>query len=131
MLLPLAIAVFSAAIFVFFSQEFIRAIKKILAIKGANLIIPLALASWVIYSFDYWFLWLIIYYREVLRQLLALLMYAIPYQPVALILLLTLISIVPVFVLDWLSRKRTFKPYPYPYLTSTIIWITTSLLIVL
>ena len=131
MLLTLALVVFFAAIFVFFSQEFIRTFKKVLAIKGAMLLIPLAIASWLVYSFDYWALWAIYYYRELLKGVLTFLMRITPlYQissSVAIILLLTFISVVPVFLLDWIFRKRTYKSYPYPYLTSTLIWLISAL----
>ena len=133
MLLTLAAVVFFASIMVFFAQEFIRAFKKVFAIKGAKLIIPLALGSWIVYTYEYWLLWVINYYREFLKTSFGFLVHLIPFQrcasSVALILLLTSISIVPVFVLNWISLKRTFAAYQYSYLVSTLIWITTSVIL--
>lgn len=132
-LLSLAMVVFFASIMVFFSQEFIRTFKRIFAIKGAKTIIPLAIASWAIYTFDYWFLWVIYYCREFLQASLTLLTHIMPFQKeaesVALILLLMFVSVVPVYLLDWFLRFRTYKPYKYNYLTSTIILITSSILL--
>ncbi len=135
MLFTLAAVVFCAAIFVFFSQEFIRTFKKIFAIKGAFLILPLAAASFVIFNFNDWVYLVIYYYRDALRGILTFLTWIIPLGQVssyvAAILLLTFISIVPVYLLDWYFRRKTYKPYPYPYLTSTLIWLTSSLILIL
>lgn len=135
MLTTLALVVFAAAIVVFFSQEFIKFFKKIFAIKGANLILPLAIASWAVYYFDYWFLWTIYYYWECMNSLLSLLTYLMPFpqytSPIAMILLLTGVSVLPVLIWDWVTRKRSFKGYRYPYVTSTVIWVITSILLLL
>ena len=61
MLFTLAAVVFFAAIVTFFSQEFIGIFKKIFAIKGAKLILPLLLASWCIINFNYLVLWVVYY----------------------------------------------------------------------
>jgi len=61
MLFTLAAVVFFAAIVTFFSQEFIGIFKKIFAIKGAKLILPLLLASWCIINVNYLVLWVVYY----------------------------------------------------------------------
>lgn len=135
MLVTLAAVVFFASIFIFFSQEFIRGIKRIFEIKGAKTVIPLAIASWLIYTFDYWFLWLVIYYRTIVREVLLFLV-----KPFSLdswapaiftILVLTLIAVVPVWIIEFIYHKRTRHHYPYPNITSAIIWIVTAVIIVL
>ncbi|HAT1658016.1 TPA: hypothetical protein RG395_000730 [Legionella pneumophila] len=136
MLLTLALVILFATIMVFFSQEFIRAFKKIFAIRGAKLLIPLGLASWLIYNFDYLFIWAIYYIREVLHAVLSFLTRVMPFKQystaIALIILLTTVSVGPVLLLDLINRKRTYKGYAYPYLTSTLILIfcTVILLVV-
>ncbi|MCL5273041.1 MAG: hypothetical protein M1486_07070, partial [Gammaproteobacteria bacterium] len=47
-----------------------------------------------------------------------------------LIIILTLISVVPVVLLDMYLVKKTYKHYEYPYLTSTLIWIISALVFV-
>lgn len=135
MLTTLALIVLVAAITVFFSQELIKFLKKIFAIKGAQLFLPLAIASWAVYTFDYWFLWAIYYYRECLNTIQSYLVYLIPIpnysHTVALIILLTSASVIPVFVWDKATRKRSFKWYVYPYVASTILWIITSIVLLL
>lgn len=127
MLLTLAIVVFFASIFVFFSQEFIKTGKKIFSIKGAPLILPLAIASWLLYQFSSWILWGLYYYGEVLAKLRKMLIMVIPFQqlgyPLATIIVLTVISVLPVVLLDIYLKHKTYKGYKYPYTTSSIIWI--------
>ncbi|KTC89765.1 hypothetical protein OQJ18_07715 [Fluoribacter dumoffii] len=135
MLLTLALLVLLSSILVFFSEEFGKAIKKLFAIKGAKLIIPLFAASWLIYSYNFWVLWGIFYLREILHNVLNFLVQILPFQkgavPLVLIFMLTFISVVPVVILDMLSRRRNFKGYQYPYLTSGIIWILSVALLII
>ena len=135
MLFTLAAVVFCAAIFVFFSQEFIRTFKKIFAIKGAILILPLAAASWIIFNFDNWVFLGIYYCRDVLHAIVTFLTRIIPLGQassyVASILLLTVISVGPIFLLDWYFLKKTYKPYPHPYLTSTLIWLVSAFILIM
>ncbi|CAM2780841.1 Uncharacterised protein [Legionella steigerwaltii] len=135
MLLTLALLVLLGSILVFFSEEFSKAIKKLFAIKGAKLIIPLFAASWLIYTFDFWVLWAIFYLREILYDVLNFLVRIMPFQTgavqVVLVFMLTFLSVVPVLTLDFLSRRKTFKNYKHPYLTSGIIWILSVVLLII
>ena len=130
MLLTLALVIFAAAIMILFSQEFIRTFKKIFAIKGAKLLLPLFIGSWLVLNFDYLCLWGFYYYQEILNAIAVFFAGLIPIQsiarPLVLIIILTLISVVPVVLLDLYLVKKTFKHYEYPYLTSTLIWIITA-----
>ncbi|MBL7479462.1 hypothetical protein [Legionella bononiensis] len=132
MLLTLALVIFAAAIMILFAQEFIRTFKKIFAIKGAKLFLPLLLGSWLVLNFDYLCLWGFYYYQEILNAIVVFLAGLIPIQsiarPLVLIIVLTLISVVPVVLLDLYLVKKTYKHYEYPYLTSTLIWIITAVM---
>lgn len=135
MLLTLALVVFAGAIFIFFSQEFMRTLKKIFAIKGAKLLLPLAIASWLVFNFDFWFLWIIYYTREVLQALFSPINWFIPVHwgsaSLALVVFLTLIATVPIVIIDWIMRKRTYKTFPHPYFASTLIWLISSFLMII
>lgn len=135
MLVTLALVIFLAAITVFFSEEFIRAFKKLFAIKGTKLFLPLFAASWLIYTFDFWFLWTFFYVREILNGILAFLIDIMPFQQgkqsVALIILLTVLSVVPVIIIDVLNRRKSFKGFRYPYLTSTLVWIVSVIMLII
>jgi hypothetical protein len=130
MYLTLALVVFFAAILVLFSQEFIGIFKKIFAIKGAKLFLPLIIGSWLVIDFEDIFLWGIYYFRETLNAIVLFLSQIIPFQgaySIVLIIVLAIISVVPVFLLDMYLVKKTYKHYEYPYITSTLIWIITAL----
>lgn len=127
MLLTLALVILVGSIFVFFADEFKRTFKRLFAIKGAKLFLPLVAASWLIYTFDDWFLWAVYYYLEVLQNTQSFFKDMMPahagLESLVLILLLTVISVAPVVLMDVISRRKTYLAYRYPYITSGIIWI--------
>jgi hypothetical protein len=135
MLLTLTLVVFLATIATLFSQEFISLFKKIISIKGAELFLPLAAASWLIINFDFWFTWVLHYYRAFLNHLVKAVAWIMPSYPIfiyfSFIIVLTLISILPVLALDWIFRKKLFYPYPHPYLTSTLIWLISTITVII
>ena len=135
MLLTLALVILFGAILVFFSEEYGKTIKKLFAIKGAKLIIPLFVVSWLIFSFDFWVLWAILYLRDMLHAVLNFLVQIMPFQKWAVqvvqVFMLTFLSVVPVLILNFISQKKTFKSYKHPYLTSGIIWILSVVLIII
>ncbi|KTD03275.1 hypothetical protein OQJ19_02095 [Fluoribacter gormanii] len=135
MLLTLALVVLFSAITVFFSEEFIKAFKKLFAIKGAKLLIPMFVASWFIYTFNFWFLWGIFYAREILHDVLNFLVRIMPFEKgavsVVLVFMLTVLSVVPVLILDVLSRRKNFKGYQHPYVASGLIWILSVFLLII
>ncbi|AWN73783.1 hypothetical protein LEAN103870_08850 [Legionella anisa] len=135
MLLTLAMVVLLSSILVFFSEEFIKAFNKFFAIKGAKLLVPMFAASWLIYTFSFWCLWAIFYVREILVEVLNFLVRIMPFQngavSVVLIFMLTFLSVVPVLILDIFSRRKKFKGYQYPYVTSGVIWLISVFLLVI
>ncbi len=124
-----------SSILVFFSEEFIKAFNKFFAIKGAKLLVPMFAASWLIYTFSFWCLWAIFYVREILVEVLNFLVRIMPFQngavSVVLIFMLTFLSVVPVLILDIFSRRKKFKGYQYPYVTSGVIWLISVFLLVI
>ncbi|MGL5741121.1 MAG: hypothetical protein ACRCXC_00490 [Legionella sp.] len=135
MLLTLAMVVLFSSIVVFFSDDFIKLFKNLFAIKGVSLFLPLFVASWLIYSFYLWFLWAVFYLRDDLHEALTFLTGIMPFQrgaeSVALIVMLSVLSIVPVVILDIISRKKTYKGYRFPYTTSSIVLILCVFLLII
>lgn len=127
MLLTLSLVVLIASIITLFSQEFITIFKKIMAIKGAPIFLPLIVASGLVLIFDYWVLLAVYYYRAFLTLLINGLIWLMPFGNysyyIAAILVLTFISLVPVFLFNWYWTKKTYKPYPFASLTIAFIWI--------
>lgn len=134
MLYTLAGVIVFSAVLIFFSQELIGFIKKIMSIKGAKLVLPLFFISWVVYSFELWILWVLLGYQKYLNIICLFLEQINPYksvaQPVAVIVILTVISVLPVYILDKIVQKRVYHRYKYPYITSAIIWIITAILFI-
>ncbi|KTD74015.1 hypothetical protein [Legionella tucsonensis] len=135
MLLTLALVVLLSSIVVFFSDEFIKSFNKIFAIKGAKLFIPLFAASWLVYTYNFWVLWAIFYVRELLHIVQNFLVSIMPLQkgavPVVLVFMLTFLSVLPVLILDIFSRRKNFKGYQYPYVTSALIWLLSVFLLII
>lgn len=126
----MTLVILLGAIAVFFSQEFLGVIKKIFAIKGVKLFLPLLAASWFVFSFGDWGIWAITYYREILVAILSFIVSIIPFpqiaEYVALVIVLTLISVLPVYLIDLFMHKRSYKSYNYPYITSTFLFIVST-----
>ncbi|HHI9989665.1 TPA: hypothetical protein ACQDQH_002762 [Legionella pneumophila] len=130
-----ALVVLFGVVMVLFSEEFSKSLKKLWAIKGARLLLPLFAASWFIYTFDFLFVWVIFYLSKFLHEILAFLIRIMPFQQgaesIALVILLTFFSVVPVLIIDFFTRRKTYKSYPYPYITSTLIWILCIVLLII
>lgn len=133
MLLTLALVVIGASIAVFFSQEFMRTFKRIFALPGVKLFAPLIFASWLVYTFDHWVLWGVFYYRETLFACFHFFEDLLPIhawtQPILLVLFIWGVTILPVLALDYYCRRKSHHGYPYPVVTSVIIFIITSILL--
>lgn len=131
----LVLIVCIASIFCFFIQEFIGLFKRIFAIKGVKIILPLAFASWLVYLNIPFIVWHLYFIQDVLDSALLYLMYFIPLhagkESIALIILLTLLAVLPSVLLNLYSKKYHHKPYTYPYLLSTFIWVITVILLFL
>ncbi|WP_133135764.1 hypothetical protein [Legionella rowbothamii] len=130
MLFTLTMVILLGAITVFFSQEFLGVIKKIFAVKGVKLFLPLLVASWFVFSFSDWVILAITWYREILVKIFTVLVSIIPLPQIAehvtVVIVLTLVSVLPVFLIDLFMRKRSYKSYNYPYITSTLLFIVST-----
>ena len=135
MLYTLAALIVFSAIMVFFSQEFVSVFKRILEIKGAKLVLPIVLGSYLIFVFEEWVIYFLSHYRDFLQAVNDFLTRILPFDgyssQVSLVIIFSLISVIPVYLLDWYLVKRTFHKYKYPYITSSIIWITTVILLLM
>ncbi len=134
MLFTLAFVIFIAAIIVFFSQEFVSLFKKILVIRGAKLLVPLAIASWAVYAFEEGWVWLIYYFRECFHTLSSFLMILLPVPysaDIAMIVLFTAAAILPLLIWDTVTHKRAFMWYQYSFATASYIWLVTVMIILI
>jgi hypothetical protein len=133
-MLELVVIVCLVAIVGFFSQEFRSIFKRIFELKGMTLLLPLALGSWFVFSYDVLVLEALLYIRDKLNVMNNCLIETLPHNQyiadVILIFLLTLVSVGPVYLLNFLSFRRTNQPFAHPYLVSTLTWIISATLLV-
>jgi hypothetical protein len=134
MLFTLAVLVLSAAVAVFFSEEFYAVFKKLFKIKGVKLFLPLLLASWAVCSFNYGSVWFIFFCSLLLEGTITLLTRIMPFQefaqPASLIMALFTLSVVPIFLIDFIFGRRTYKGgYQDIHLGSMFIFVITAILL--
>lgn len=130
----LVLIVCCAAIIIFFSQEFKRLFKKIFAIRGAKLVLPLAVASWFVFTYSDVVNEGLLAIQDKLNLMNNFLLMLFPTfsltADLILIILLTMVSVGPVLLIHWYFMKKYYKPFPYPYLLSTLIWIICAFVLV-
>lgn len=134
MLVSFAVAVFLGAIIILFSDEFTRMGKKIFEIKGAALLLPLALGSWGVYVFQDTVLWLLYYYHTICTRIIGLMCYLLPDSSysVAIVrmLFLSAVAILPIWIWEYVTHKRAFAWYSPSYRASTILWLATAIILI-
>lgn len=134
LLLTLALSICGGAIFIFFSQEFLRIYKKILSIPGVKLLLPLILASWFIEVYEGWGRWLMIRCQSVLHQILYQLATMMPFETGAVsvirILYLFILSGLPLWsYLLWCKYRGRAHPKPFDYHWGFILWVVAAILL--
>ena len=110
-----------ASIICLFSQEFTRLFKKIFAVKGMKLILPLVLEF-------------LFYIRDKLNNMVVFLNANLPQYKYTsdfiLVFILTAVTLAPVGILHYLSYRKNHTPFVHPYLLSTLIWIISVALLI-
>lgn len=134
-MLTIALVVLICSIVVMFSTEFGELIKKIFAIRGMKLFLPLFLATFLVVYYEPWVLLGLSKIQTMLSMLATKMITWLPFEAGANILanvvLLVAFSLLPVFALNAWSKRKNFQAFQYSYLTSTIIWLFVAVLIVL
>lgn len=120
-----------AAILALFREEIGKKIKLLLSVPGATLVVPLVVGSLVTIHSEQIILWFLYYIHGELLRVQNVLEYIIPFHDVALVVMLSIISIGPVVFLNWKSFKENHLAYKYPYTTSTLLLIVAWMLMVL
>lgn len=133
-MLTIALVVFGCAIAVFFSKEFGNSIKKILAIPGMLLLLPLALVSFLLVYFHLYLLWTLTKFQSLLLDFIQSLASLFSYQNLGyagiMLLVLMSLSFLPVLGLNFWYKRKTFYPFPYAGLTMTLLWLFFAILLV-
>ena len=134
MMLKLALVVLSASIFVFFSQEFVRLLTRLGAIPGVKLLVPLALASWLIEAFESWGLWLLLWCRAFIDQVIHTLTSLFPFKMAAFtvgrILFLFILACGPIWVAHLRAQKKGIKqPQLFSQRAGMVLWVFGAILL--
>lgn len=133
MLTTIALVVVTCSIIVLFSQEIMRVLKKFFSIPGVAIFIPLILASLLVVYYDPWSHWWLHKAKQGLHQLALLLStwiaFAEPAELLAIIIIMTLFSMIPLLIARFASRKiKTKQAFPYATIISVILWVMIAIL---
>jgi hypothetical protein len=126
--------VLCAAIVVLFSQEFASVFKKIFAIPGVKLFLPLFVVSLLVEYYQAMGIWFLLFYKDYLHIFLHYLVSVLPFAKGAItfvhILYLFVIACVPIWILyGWAWHKKRPKPWTHAYQLGFICWLTAAVLL--
>ncbi|MGQ3890347.1 hypothetical protein ACQUW5_15225 [Legionella sp. CNM-1927-20] len=126
-LLIVTVIILGSAILVFFSAEFGNMIKKVMAIRGVKLFLPLTLVSWFVISSEAWILWGLLFLKIGLHTTVSWLAKIMPFQgwkeSLATFILIYLITLIPLSIIYWRKKKRPFFHKSNLWIIPACIWI--------
>lgn len=123
-----------ASIVVFFSKEVGQGIKKFFSIPGTILLAPLFVMSWLTMYFqrEIWrFAWDVHSQIQSFINWLASMLPIWPIKAIIAIILLTMVSVLPVIIVEKLYWRRYLTAFDYGYQISTFIWIIGAILLIM
>ncbi|MCX7116456.1 MAG: hypothetical protein NTW94_00820 [Legionellales bacterium] len=134
MLVTLAMVVFFSSVGVFFSEEFGRFFKKVIAIPGAKLLLPLVAASLVVEMFEGLGQWVMVRCQAVIHQLIFQVSKVIPFESVSLtvvrILYLFLVGSLPIWIFRLRAKQKGQRqPQVFAYRLGLLLWIIAAILL--
>ena len=128
----LLLVVFCSAILVFFSREFGAFFKKIFAIPGVKLLLPLLLVTGLIVYFETWVLFGLLYLKIALHNLQAFIEAILPFkmgaESTASIIILFGLTLLPVYALNFHSKRKTYEAFKHSVMVSIIIWLLLAII---
>ncbi len=130
----LVLVILSATIVVFFSQEFAGMFKRILAIRGFKLLLPLAVVSLIVEYYQDWGILLLLFYKDYLHIFMHYTAGLLPFETVAIsvihiVYLLLIPSLTMLVFYGWSWHKRRPKPWPHTHQLALILWIIAAVLL--
>lgn len=127
MIFTFIVLIFCTSILVFFSQEWVGMVKKLLAIRGMALLLPLILATTLILYYETVVIQSLYIIQLLMNALIGLLAAIIPLGSYALglakIIVLMICSALPVAIIHQWKKKRNFIGMKHPYFTCGLLWI--------
>lgn len=133
MLPTLALLVLFSAIIVFFSREFGALFKKLFAITGVPLCLPLVMASFLVVLYEPWIFIVLVAIKQWLHGLIwqvsSMLSYSYAANVTLTVMVLVSLTVLPVLALDAWSIRKTWQSFPYSRITSLVIWLFLAILL--
>ncbi|KTC77035.1 hypothetical protein [Legionella brunensis] len=132
MLLTVALVVVCCAIVVMFSQEFANFFKRIFAIRGMKLLLPLILASTLVVYYDPWVSWGLLQTKRILHTAAATIANWLSFKEaliVANIIILMGLAVLPVAIANFWIKHKSFEPFRFAFITSMVIWLIVAILL--
>lgn len=132
-MLTLALVVAFSAIILFFAKEFGDMFKKLFAVRGAKLFLPLVGATFLIVLYEPWIYFALVYVKQVLLDFIAFAARLFPFKTGAIslvsIALFMILALVPTWAINIWHIRKTNLPFPYSNVLSAIIWLLAVILV--
>lgn len=132
MLLTVALVVVCCAIIVFFSEEWTNVFKKIFAIRGMKLLLPLFLVSMLVVYYDPWITWALLETKRFLHHIAEIITNKLNHRYalwVANVAILMGISVLPVFIANFWIKHKSFEAFRHAFFTSMMLWLLVAILL--
>ena len=127
MYLTIILLILSSAVLIFFAREFAEAFRTVFAVPGVKLVLPLLLVTQLIFWIEPWFLFAIQSLCDFLlllqQSLASFFLVSRITQFLTQAIVICLLTVLPVWILDAWSFRRTFKPFPYKPILAAMLWL--------
>lgn len=132
-MLTLALVVAFSAIILFFAKEFGDLFKKLFAIPGAKLFLPLIGVTFLVALYEPWVYFALFYVKKALHDFIYYLVALLPFRKgaislVSIILFMTL-ALVPAYAMNKWRIHKTNLPFPHGKFLSAMLWLFTVILV--
>jgi len=134
-IIEFVLVILVASIVIFFFRDIGEIFKKIFAIPGAVLLIPLFIMSWLTMYFqrDIWYVTWNIHAQieSFIDEISANLPFLWQGKAIISIILLTVVSVFPAILIEKIYWRRYLIEFSYGYQVSTFIWIIVGTLLIM
>lgn len=129
----LALVVAFSAIILFFAKEFGDLFKKIFAIPGAKLFLPLIGVTFLIVLYEPWIYFALIYVKQVLHDFIYFMLRLLPFRTGGISLisvaLFMILALIPAFAMNAWCIHKTNLPFSHGKFLSAMLWLFTVILV--
>ena len=123
-----------AGILIFFAEEWIACIKKIFAIPGTKLIIPLFITNYFFVTHEHMILWILLAmaygFYDTYHFLISLYSSNKLILFIGQVMTLLLMTVLPVYALNIVRAIKKLEIYHYTWLISIMIWLLWVVLLI-